>query len=50
MIAGLENAFSPFVGQRKKSLLWIDDIAPIDSLGSGYPRARAIVLMAARLG
>jgi glycosyltransferase involved in cell wall biosynthesis len=34
----------------KKTLLWIDDIVPIDSLGAGYPRARAIVLMAAEMG
>ena len=50
MIAGLDNAFSTSVEQRKRSLLWIDDIAPIDSLGAGYPRARAVVLMAATLG
>lgn len=35
---------------RQKALLWIDDIAPIDFLGAGYPRAREIVLMAANCG
>ena len=34
----------------KQSLLLIDDILPVDFLGSGYPRSRAIILMANKLG
>jgi len=34
----------------EKTLLWIDDIVPIDSLGAGYPRAREIINMTAAMG
>ena len=36
--------------KNKQSLLLIDDILPVDFLGSGYPRSRAIVLIANKLG
>lgn len=38
------------VKKNKQSLLLIDDILPVDFLGSGYPRSRAIILMANKLG
>ena len=36
--------------REKKSLLFIDDILPVEFLGAGYPRSRAIILAANQLG
>jgi len=39
-----------FKFRKRKSLLFIDDILPVEYLGAGYPRSRAIILMANKLG
>lgn len=36
--------------KKRKSLLFIDDILPVEYLGAGYPRSRAIILVANKLG